>query len=319
MFDTPGFARAVTDHLGLECRALAVFEDGREEPRAGLLLFERPRGPFRTVDLPPYVPYSSLCLSGPLREAEVHRRRTPLEPILTLLSSTYDAVRLQLPPGLTDVRPIRWSGWTASPLYTYRVELGPESTRPETWSGSTRRLYQNERDRFEVEIDPRAAGVVVDLCAGSYRRHGRDLPGPSVEAVRRLVAELVERGLARILLARSRADGRAEAGVVLLEDAGCLYYWIAGSRPGPAMTVLLGSIVVEGVGSGSDGSAATGETRSEAPNRSGARPLDLVGANTPSIAEFKRGFGGRLVPYYRAETLHPVLAAIDAVRDRWSR
>ena len=73
-------------------------------------------------------------------------------------------------------------------------------------------------------------------------------------------------------------DGRAEAAVCTITDAGTSYYWLAGSVPGPAMTVLLGSLLPK-------------------LRQDGVRIFDLVGANTPSIAEFKRRLGAQLEEY----------------------
>ena len=47
----------------------------------------------------------------------------------------------------------------------------------------------------------------------------------------------------------------------------------------------------------------------------GVHMLDFVGANTPSIAEFKRKFGSRIVPYYRVEhVVRPELRVLQRFR-----
>ena len=80
------------------------------------------------------------------------------------------------------------------------------------------------------------------------------------------------------------------------------YYWIAGSVPGPAMTVILGAVL--------------GRLRSE-----GFESFDFLGANTPSIAEFKRRFGPALVEYprlvaSRSRIFEAMLSAKHTIADR---
>lgn len=310
----------------------AAFADDRATPEAGILLFERRRGPFRTVDLPPFLPYTSVLTADPHRESDVHHRRSALEALCPLLAETYDEIRLQLPPRFADVRLFQWAGWNAEPRYTYRLAV-PDADSTEgppgdasRWSGSTRRLYENEREAFTLETDPGGATRVIDLAAESYRRHGRSLPGPGSNALRSLVEELLEAGLVRVAAARETDTGEVAAGCVLLVGKRTDYYWIAGSRPGPAMTVLLGALVrgeLPTVREGrerEEGEAVSGPASvNDAGNPPLGRTLDLVGANTPSIAEFKRKFGGRLTPYYRVSTRPSLLLEALARLRRRSR
>ena len=84
--------------------------------------------------------------------------------------------------------------------------------------------------------------------------------------------------------------------LVALHDERTALDWIAGSRPGPAMTVLLAGVL--------ERLAADGLER-----------FDFGGANVPTIAEFKRKFGGHLVPYFHARHVGPpVLRLLDRFR-----
>ena len=96
----------------------------------------------------------------------------------------------------------------------------------------------------------------------------------------------------------ARRDGVPEAGLAALTDGRTAHYWLAGSVPGAAMTVLL----------------AEAFTRLA---EEGVTTFDFAGANTPSIAEFKRKFGSTLVPYARARCVsHPALRLADRLRSR---
>lgn len=300
LFSDPRFAETLAETLEAPVRGFGVFEDaGRNRrgddasaerdtesepnavPVAGVLVFERRRGPFRTAGLPPYCPHTPLLLRSPYSEADAHYRRTPVGPLLEALAATYDAVQLDLAPGFGDVRPFDWSGWRARPLYTYRAPVGGGEEQIGTWSGSTRRTYQNEQSAFTLEREEVPPATLVDLCAASYERHGRRLPGPGREALTRALTRLRELELARVIGLRRRESGAIEAAAGLLLGEERAYYWVGGSRPGPSMTVLLGHLL--------SGDLVPREE------------IDLMGANTPSIAEFKRKFGASLSPYYRIE------------------
>ena len=112
------------------------------------------------------------------------------------------------------------------------------------------------------------------------------------------MAWLQEKNYATTFTATPVSGGAPEAGLIVLRDGASACYWIAGSVPGPAMTVLLGHVL----------------SRLQA---EGVRYFDFVGANVPPVAEFKRHFGPKLVPYLRAHrTLRPDLRLLDALYHR---
>jgi len=76
------------------------------------------------------------------------------------------------------------------------------------------------------------------------------------------------------------------------------WYWVAGSKRGPAMTVLL--------------------TRSlEFLREQGITTLDFMGANTDGITEFKRRFGGRLVEYTHYTKQNAGNRLVSHIRSFW--
>ena len=264
------YVRALGDATGL--RVGVHFSEG-----AGAAVTWRRRGPFREVVLPPLTPFSALLLEAHPRDSDVHARTSALETILELLEREYDGVHLHLPPSIPDVRAAQWRGWTATPLYTYcATESGPDG-----WSAGTARTYRAGRDDYELVEGTEAAGAAARFVAASYGRRDRALPLDE-RSIPALVERLKEAGLATSFAVRFKASSQMHAGIVLLraETDSNAYYWIAGSRPGSGMTVLIGEVLAHLF-------------------RSGVETFDFVGANTPSIAEFKRRFAGRLVPYFR--------------------
>lgn len=244
---------------------------------AGAIVYIRRRGPYRFGVVPPFTPHTPVLLAEPLAENAVHGGDSPFGALLDALAPTAHAHALHLDPALQDVRPAVWRGWSARPLYTYRLALADTDTLLAGWSSSVRRTFRKAQTAYDVR-ETRDPGPAVALCAGSYGRHDRDVPG-GADRLRRLIDLLAEKGLVRIFTATS-SSGDPEAAVVLVHDGDTAYYWIAGSVPGAAMTVLLGVVLPR-------------------LHAEGLRTFDFVGANTAPIAEFKRKFGAALVSYYR--------------------
>lgn len=260
-----------------------------DDQTAAVPVFDKRRGPFRAAARPPLCPVLRPLLAEPLSQAASHARSSPLDRLLARLDG--QAHQLTLAPGADDLRPYLWAGWTATPRATYRLDLAGDVRAG--YSSNVRRTLRAEADAFEVVEDPGLAGQAVRLMAASYRRGGADL-GLDEGAVAGLADAFGAAGLARTFAARR--GGAAEAAVTVATDGRTAFYWIAGSRPGPAMTVLVDAVL---------GRLAEG----------GARVFDFCGANVPSIAEFKRRFGPRLAPapVVRRVT-HPALRALDRLR-----
>lgn len=176
--------------------------------------------------------------------------------------------RLIHPPAVIDARPFIQRGWRVTPRYTYVVE----SADPGDYDSATRRQLKKARG---LGLEVRSGGEIAGLDDLYRRAMGRaGLPAAS----RELVEALGRRG--EVIEAR-RCDGSLSAALLLVEDEGAGYYALAARDPegrGDGAPTLLVHHVMEGLAAEDRG-------------------LDFVGANTPAICRFKRGFGGRLLPY----------------------
>lgn len=269
------FLRAAAGAAGLDLNVHFVDSEGLDT--AGAAVTWRKRGPYRTVILPPYTPFSALLLRESTAASDVHARSSPFGAILRELERNYDAIQLHLHPSIVDVRPAIWRDWAAHPLYTYIFPLDDGSGIVERWSSSAARNYKTARDGYELYEGTEAAAAAIRLSVDSYARHGRSAP-LSKDALATLIDGTKELSTA-YAVRRLDETRRTDAAVIVVADAGRAYYWIAGSLPGNAMTVLVGELLAR---------LSTKE-----------RTFDFVGANTPSIAEFKRRFGCTLETYYR--------------------
>ncbi|MEZ4701613.1 MAG: GNAT family N-acetyltransferase [Rhodothermales bacterium] len=286
------FIRALGEGFGLTPHLYLARQDGA--PAAGALLLERRKGPFRAAVVPSFVSYTP-WLGGPHDEAAVHRREALDECLLSALERDFDQARIHLPPSVGDVRPFQWRGWRISTFYTYQIPLAAGVDPIGGWSESARRRFASARAGYRFH-DTVTASQVLTLSRASYARQGRPFP-VDADALIGIIETLQQKGLAR-LFGVEQPGAEPAAAVALLHAPDRSYYWIAGSTPGDAMTVLLGHLL-------------------PALRDEGVSVFDFVGANTPSIAEFKRRFGGILTPYYTAERIaHPVLKALALLKRR---
>lgn len=245
----------------------------------GVVLYEREHTWGREARIPPFTPYTPLLTGTGWNPAETHKRTSPLEALLEDIESRFAVAALHLQPGLLDVRLFSWRGWQVSPFFTYHVDLSGTDPPSASWSKNNRRDFLKQHTGFVFEESMEAIGETLRLSSRSYERHDRRFPF-DLNKMQDFVENLHEDSWIRAFTARPQDKELPEAGVIVLHEPPRAAYWIAGSVPGPAMTMLVGHLLT------------TLHTE-------GYTALDFVGANTPSIAEFKRRFGSRLTPYFR--------------------
>ncbi|MFH1278548.1 MAG: GNAT family N-acetyltransferase [Candidatus Eisenbacteria bacterium] len=182
-------------------------------------------------------------------------------------------------PSLPDLRPFPWNGWETIPRYTFRMEIGP----PDEMQGDFRHNLRKQIGKAEKEgvVVKRAERIddVARMWAASYGRHDEPPPLPP-ETLAAWFRGLAAEGIARAYVAEG-ADGKVHAFRAVVLGEGDAYDWVAGSDP---------DLV-------SQGATPYLVWRILADLRGEFTSFDMMGANTPTIAAFKAGFGGALVPY----------------------
>jgi len=255
-----------------------IFVSEQGEDVAGAIVLWHRRGPYRTLKLAPYTSFSAFLTKGALDESRIHTRQSPLEMLVASLEKRYHQLSLLLHPAFTDIRVFTWRGWNVQPLYTYQIALPPDRDLIQAWSNRTRQTFLKARPSYHFEERADAAGHIAELNHSSYLRQERGVPLER-GLLQRLIDHKQKEGQARCFFVTARGEDEPAGGVSLLMDDHTAFYWVAGSSPGPAMTVLLGELL-------------------PLLQKEGLDTFDLVGANTVSIAEFKRRFGPQLLPYY---------------------
>ncbi len=187
-----------------------------------------------------------------------------------------------LVPGIDDVRPWWWRGWSARPRYTYLLD----TTAPLAVSDSVRRHLRKCREAgFTMSFDWDIARFwsVFDV---TRQRQGFGLR-LSPDDFRGLADALERAGLAWMATA-STAAGEPAASQIVLSVPGtpAAFMWVAGAHAQHLASGVSSWIMVEIA-------AECG--------RRGHRTWDLCGADLPNVARFKGELGGALEHYFQID------------------
>lgn len=172
-----------------------------------------------------------------------------------------------------DIRPFLWDGAGANVKYTYVVDL---TDMPQLWAGleKSTRYDVTKAQRLPLTLSRGYDSSFYDLYTETFSRKGLGVPA-SADTIKKVA------GLGASYLV---SDNELLAGAAVIFDNKRAYYILAASRVTGVPSLLLWEIFKDLAGMG-------------------YKEIDLVGANTQNIALFKRGFGGKLTPYYEVSYL----------------
>lgn len=281
VFSTWEWLECAQRATGARFRCLGCYKNGQLV--AGVSGAEQRRAGLKRLATPVLTPHGGLLLApvvgkGPARaEAEWHRAA---ETLIAHLHQNYHHVQLAHAPGIGDLRPFTWAGWQARVRYTYQFDLGDPQVLWERLERRTRTVIRKaEGSGFRV-----GPTDDMDLFRQQYERlysrQGGKMP-VDPGTVQQFAAAACQAGLAEGWAVESAA-GEAAAVVIFVRGFEGRYAWVAGAEPELSHT----------------GAASLLYWRYFAQHQG---RFDFVGANIPSIAFFKRGFGGELAPYFAVE------------------
>ncbi|MBR9973955.1 MAG: GNAT family N-acetyltransferase [Bacteroidetes bacterium] len=274
--------------------AFAVIAGDPERPTAGIPVLQHRRGPLRLSSPLPITLYAGILRSrGPA---------LPLDDLLPTVERRLHFASLNAVWSQEERTALSSRGWELRRRHTYRLDI---DNTEQIWNGYSQSLRRKLRrvpaGGFRLDVDPPTA-MIVRLFDQSYSRHGIRPPLPGV-VLDRWLAELRRNNLA-FCFAACHPDGRPAAVRVVLRDGPRLFDWLAGSDPAvaPSASHWLVHTILD---------RFSGE---------GCELFDFMGANTPGVSDFKRGFGGSLFEYDEAEWYRPsLLRHLSALRNRRRR
>lgn len=264
-------------------RFLGVFDDDRLA--AGLTFVELSKGPFRKLTTPVLTPYGGVVYrpGAGKRESERESFNTACaEELISHLRGRYSHAFFVHSPGLADIRPFTWAGWQESVRYTYVLDLSDPERIWELLEHRVRKVLRKAESTLEL-----GGPINIEQFCGLYERIYIDRekrPPIGSSTIKAFLKSALESGLAEMRTVRGR-DGKVLSAMVFVYGDSMVFAWLSGSIPGKNSTGASSLLLWDAVRrySGKYGS------------------LDMLGANIPSIAFFKKGFGGKLLPYYVTE------------------
>ena len=206
-------------------------------------------------------------------------------------------------PAMAELRPFVWNKWECVPRYTFVLKLVDREAMKGNLKHSLRKQIRKAEEKGLAVRAAGDVGRVVELYERSYGRRGTPAPvEPGLLA--RWYGRLAQEGTARAYVVEDDA-GAAHAFRIVLVDGPTAFDWIAGSDPdhlSEGGTPYLLWKVIETL-------AGDCET------------FDFMGANIRSIASFKTGFGGDLVPYwetrrFRSPWVRSLFSLKEAMKSR---
>ena len=261
---------------------------------AGIPLLTHRRGPFRVAAPLPITLYAGILRTpgaGPL-----------LGTMLALVERRCHFVSLSARWDEEDNQILSSRGWTTRGRQTLLVPLGDTQV---LWDGYSQALRRKLRripvGGFLLDRDP-SSRTIITMFERSYSRHRVRPPLPAA-TLERWLHELRDRERAQCFAAL-HPDGRVAAVRVVLRDGRTIFDWLAGADPAvaPSASHWLVHTILEEYG------------------RQGCAHFDFMGANTPGVTDFKRSFGGTVLPYVDAVWYRPALLRhLDAMRHRGIR
>lgn len=264
-----------------------------KEPIGLFPVYASAKGPLRLAVSPP--PDLKVSYLGPVlidggspkqRKTEKRHRRF-VEAVLTAISEHFDPHYYHIRTGAdyVDPRPFIWSDFSATPRYTYVVDLTEDDEELfMSFSSDARRNVRKARDEHEYDIQEGGVAEVKEVVEHARARHHEQ--GVSYRVSADFAAELFQvlpETTMRVYTCRSQ--GQFVGGTITLEGAGTVYSWQVVSdleSDIPAADLLDWTVMQRA------------KTR-------GLTGMDLVGANNQRLCEYKAKFDPDLRTHYSLE------------------
>lgn len=282
IFSTSSWIETVSTATGAVPVCLGVFENGKIS--AGVNFLDIRKGFLKKATTPVLTPYGGLIFSPAAGKRESESNFFNMEcseKLINYLSSHYNYVYLVNTPFMNDIRSFSWAGFTEKVRYSYIIDIDNAEKVWDIMERRVRTVIRNASSSLEIG-GALSAGHFRELYESIYKNQGVKPPvNPSV--VEKIIAKAGEREYFDMITAKE--NGKVVSAMILLSYGDKIYSWLSGSLPEKNSTGAFSLLFWHAV----EKYQAQGKT------------LDMVGANIPSIAFYKKGFGGVLTPYYAVE------------------
>ncbi len=270
------------DSFDCNYRVLACYKG--DEIVGGIAFAFRKVGPLKCIYIPTLTRYNGIIIRDCSKLNAVRRQSVEYgvaDEIVRYLSCNYHVVNVSNSIPLKDIRPFDLNRFDITVNYTYVINL---ERIEETWGGfknSLRRQIISAKDALDVTEEDN-----VDSLWAVYKQtfERQNIPCPmGYSEMKKLHDNLAKEDRARIFSVRDRLKN-IHCSSMVVYDSKTAYYLLGGAstecRGSNAYSLMLWKVIEEMSGK--------------------VKKMDLVGANIPSISDYKKKFGGSLEHYFEA-------------------
>ncbi len=302
IFNTTGWAECIKEVFGVQHALYGVFRN--DSFVGGISFFHKKKLGLPLITKFLLTPYCGILFSLP-QEQKYQKALTEQNEIIDLLLAQLEQqfafIHLSLHPAVFDLRQFLWRNWQSLPQYTYINSLANLSEAWERLSSSTRRKINRAEEKQLVISEKTDPMQLLQFQEESYSRNHLKPPLP-FHLFKRYCDVLLRKKFLRIFsISDKEGNVYGERAVVVWKSFA--YDWIAGTNPqylDENANHLLAWEIFKKLSS------------------EGAKTFDFLGANTPSIVEFKRSFGGELVTYFEVRYFSSaMMKALETLNRKW--
>lgn len=293
---------------GLPFKILGCFRN--EELVAGIPLVYQKRFGFTSIEPPPLTPYLGIVFQDNTALKYVSRlsfEKKITSALVDVLLQEGTVIQVRFQPGIFDLHPFMWAGFSTGIKYTYRLDVM-----------NLDRVFQgmDARRRSEIRKAARSGLSVVHnapleefihLNQMTFERQEAEL-SVSAEELKRRHQVLQREKVSQIFIVKDEA-GQLCGGVYIVWDSKCAYYLLGGFNPEFGNSGAVPLAIWEAI-------QHTSKTL-QLPE------FDFEGSNIPGIERSFREYGGRLTPYYFVYRAKPfiklALFATNAIKSALNR
>lgn len=239
---------------------------------------------FTVLTVPPFTPRLGPWLksTGGKYSTQLARQKEALTSLCERMPP-HDILRAGLSLALTNWLPLYWRGFTAKPLYTYRIQdITNESLLWSELTEAARRAIRKASQRVivEHEADP---GELLDLHIRTFTRRGQHARC-DLQMLLRIIDACKQHAGCSVLVGKEKY-GPPRAGMLLIWDRQTAYYLVGGFDPAMKGNAAMSLVVWEALKLARKVTAA----------------FDFEGSMIETIEHFFRGFGARQTLYLWVE------------------
>lgn len=268
----------------------------------GIAFEERKVGGFDMLFNPKFTQFLGILYSdnssmNPAKRESLEK--TMLADILDFLESRYKRIAINNHYSIKDIRLYNWRNYRAVVRYSYLVDL---SNIDEAFEQFESRNKYDIRKALKQNIKAIPANDVKrfhELHDLTFKRQGLKNP-LTYSQTEKIYSALSNLNKCKLYFSRDEHSNFMSTAFIIWDNQTA--YYLMGANHPEFRSAASGGLVLW--------------TAMKELAEMGIKEFDLYGANTESIALYKRGFGGQLIPYYRVTKSNSLLfRAIDSFRE----